>query len=96
MNLRHRVYEILEHGTIGDRTGLIVGRLIVVLIIINLVAITLESVPNFQTEMGRYSPVLKFCLSSFSPSNTDCGSGLPSSTRRIGICAREKRDGSSF
>jgi hypothetical protein len=31
-DLRRRLYEILEHGTIGDRTGLIVGRLIVVLI----------------------------------------------------------------
>src|SRR6266540_1367494 len=43
-------YEFVEHGTIGDRTGLIVGRLIVVLIIVNLVAITLESVPTFQVE----------------------------------------------
>jgi voltage-gated potassium channel len=49
-NLRRRLYEVLEHGTIGDRTGLIVGRLIVVLIIVNLVAITLESVPTFQVE----------------------------------------------
>jgi hypothetical protein len=49
-NLRRRLYEVLEHGTIGDRTGLIVGRLIVVLIIVNLVAITLESVPTFRVE----------------------------------------------
>jgi hypothetical protein len=47
-DLRRRLYEVLEHGTIGDRTSLIVGRLIVVLIIVNLVAITLESVPTFQ------------------------------------------------
>jgi len=51
--LRRRLYEILEHGTIGDRTGRLVGRLIVLLIIINLLAITLESVPEFQ---ARYSP----------------------------------------
>jgi hypothetical protein len=33
--LWRRMYEILEHGAIGNRIGLIVGRLIVVLIITN-------------------------------------------------------------
>jgi hypothetical protein len=32
-DLRRCLYEILEHGAIGNRTGLIVGRLIVVLIV---------------------------------------------------------------
>src|SRR6266542_1273125 len=50
--LRRRVYEILEHGTIGDRTGLIVGRLIVALIVVNLVSMTLDSVPALQTQYG--------------------------------------------
>jgi voltage-gated potassium channel len=54
VNLRHRLYEILEHGPIGDRTGLIVGRLIVVLIITNLVAMTLDSVPALQ---AQYEPL---------------------------------------
>jgi voltage-gated potassium channel len=52
LNLRRRLYEILEQGTIGDRTGLIVGRLIVVLIITNLVAMTLDSVPALQAQYG--------------------------------------------
>jgi voltage-gated potassium channel len=52
VNLRRRLYEILEHGTIGDRTGLIVGRLIVVLIITNLVSMTLDSVPALQAQYG--------------------------------------------
>jgi voltage-gated potassium channel len=47
--LRHRLYEILEHGPVGDRTGRVVGRLIVLLIVINLVAITLQTVPEFET-----------------------------------------------
>jgi voltage-gated potassium channel Kch len=51
-DLRRRLYEILEHGTIGDRTGLIVGRLIVVLIITNLVTMTLDSVPALQAQYG--------------------------------------------
>jgi voltage-gated potassium channel len=52
LNLRRRLYEILEQGTIGDRTGLIVGRFIVVLIITNLVAMTLDSVPALQMQYG--------------------------------------------
>ncbi len=50
--LRHRLYEIMEHGTIGDRTGLVVGRLIALLVVVNLVAMTLESVPAFE---ARYT-----------------------------------------
>ena len=52
VDLRCRLYEILEHGAIGDRTGLIVGRLIVALIITNLVTMTLDSVPALQAQYG--------------------------------------------
>jgi len=52
VDLRRRLYEILEHGTIGDRTGLIVGRLIVALIVTNLVTMTLDSVPALQAQYG--------------------------------------------
>ena len=51
-SLRRRLYEILEHGAIGDRTGLIVGRLLVALIVVNLVSMTLDSVPALQTQYG--------------------------------------------
>ena len=51
-NLRRRLYEILEHGTIGDRTAVVVGRLIVILIVVNLVAMTLDSVPALQAQYG--------------------------------------------
>src|SRR5215831_15055787 len=51
-DLRRRLYEILEHGAIGNRTGLIVGRLIVVLIVTNLVTMALESVPVLQAQYG--------------------------------------------
>ena len=51
-NLRRRLYEILEHGTIGDRTAVIVGRLIVILIVVNLVAMTLDSVPALEAQYG--------------------------------------------
>jgi voltage-gated potassium channel len=52
--LRHRLYEILEHGPVGDRTGRVVGRLIVLLIVINLVAITLQTVPEFETRYAAW------------------------------------------
>jgi voltage-gated potassium channel len=52
--LRHRLYDILEHGPIGDRTGAIVGRLIALLIVVNLAAMMLESVPSLE---ARYAPL---------------------------------------
>jgi voltage-gated potassium channel len=52
--LRHRLYDILEHGSIGDRTGVIGGRLIALLIVVNLAAMTLESVPSLE---ARYAPL---------------------------------------
>ena len=43
--IRRRTYEILELGAFGDWVGLMVSRLILALIVVNLVSITLESVP---------------------------------------------------
>src|SRR6266700_1992779 len=51
-SLRRRLYEILAHGTIGDRTAVMVSRLIVILIVINLVAMILDSVPALQAQYG--------------------------------------------
>jgi voltage-gated potassium channel len=50
--LRRRLYEVLEHGPVGDRAGRLAGRLIVLLIVVNLVAMTLESVPDLQAHYG--------------------------------------------
>jgi voltage-gated potassium channel len=44
--LRHRLYEILEQGAVGSRMGVIVGRALMLLVVINLAAVTLESVPE--------------------------------------------------
>jgi voltage-gated potassium channel len=52
-DLRRRFYEVLEQGPIGDRTSDIVGRMLMLLILINLVAVVLESVPSLET---RYAP----------------------------------------
>jgi voltage-gated potassium channel len=51
-DLRHRLYEILEHGSVAGVAGRMVARLIVLLIMVNLAAVTLESVPSIQ---ARYA-----------------------------------------
>lgn len=50
--LRQRIYEILEHGPVGDRTGRNVSRLIVALIFINVIVVALESVPDVRVRFG--------------------------------------------
>jgi voltage-gated potassium channel len=42
----------LEHGPIGNRLGRIVGRFIVALIVVNLGAVVLESVPDYEARYG--------------------------------------------
>jgi voltage-gated potassium channel len=46
--LRHRLYGLLEHGPVGDRAGRLVGQFIVARIVVNLVAVVLESVPAYE------------------------------------------------
>jgi voltage-gated potassium channel len=50
-DVRRRLYDILEHGSVAGIAGRVVVRLIVLLIVVNLAAVTLESVPSIQ---GRY------------------------------------------
>jgi voltage-gated potassium channel len=52
--LRRTVYELLEQGPIGARRTRIVSRIIILLIIVNLVATALESVPSLEAEYGRW------------------------------------------
>jgi len=51
-DLRRRLYDILEHGAVAGRAGRVVARLIVLLIVVNLAAVTLESVPSVQARYG--------------------------------------------
>lgn len=57
--LRRRFYNILEHGTIGERTGRFVGRFIVFLIILNLIAVTLELVPEYQARYQVFFTIIE-------------------------------------
>src|SRR5712691_5659038 len=49
--LKRRLAEVLEEQ-VGDKPGRIVGRLIMLLIVVNLVAVTLESVPSLAARYG--------------------------------------------
>ncbi len=44
--IRRRIAELLERGSVGDRASRAVDRALVALIIVNLAAVTLESVPD--------------------------------------------------
>ncbi len=44
--LRRRIYLVLEQGPVGESMGVVADRLLVALILINLIAVALESVPE--------------------------------------------------
>jgi voltage-gated potassium channel len=49
---RHRAYEILEHGPVGDRTARLMSRLLILLVLVNVAAVVLESVPRYEAVYG--------------------------------------------
>ncbi len=51
-SLRRRLYEILEEGSANDRTARLVMYLLVTLIVLNLIGLTLESVPELEARYG--------------------------------------------
>jgi voltage-gated potassium channel len=57
--LRRRVFEILEHGPVGDRLTRIVSACLITLIVINLIAVTLGSVPEYAGRYGRLFIVIE-------------------------------------
>src|SRR5215475_11285441 len=59
-DLRRRVYQVLEQGPVGDRTSKAVDRFLVVLILINLIAVALESIPEYETRYGGIFAAVEF------------------------------------
>src|SRR5262249_1082338 len=57
--IRSRLYQVLEEGHVGDRTGYFVGRFLVFLIVINLASMTLESVPSIEARWGTLFEVIE-------------------------------------
>lgn len=54
--IRRRVYQVLEQGPVGDHVSVVVDRALVTLILVNLVAIALESVPSIE---DHYLPIFE-------------------------------------
>ena len=59
-NLRRRLYEILERGSVGDGASLIFDRCIVTLIIVNLTAVALESIPSLAARYGLWFDAIEY------------------------------------
>jgi voltage-gated potassium channel len=49
---RRRAHEILEHGSVGDRAVRLTSGLIIILILVNILAVVLESVPRYEAAYG--------------------------------------------
>jgi voltage-gated potassium channel len=59
--IRLRLYQILEQGPVGDRASWLVGRLLVLLIVINLAAMTLQSVPSLEARYRTLFWAIEIC-----------------------------------
>jgi voltage-gated potassium channel len=57
---RRILYELLEHGPIGERRTRFVSRFIILLIVVNLVAVTLETVPSLEADYGRWLAAIEW------------------------------------
>ena len=58
--LRRRVYQILEQGPVGDRVNKAVDRFLVILIVTNLIAVALESIPQYEERYATSFAVIEF------------------------------------
>jgi hypothetical protein len=59
--LRRRVYDLIEHGPVGERSQRVVSRLLIALIVINLAAVTLESVPQYEHAYAHVFLAIEIC-----------------------------------
>jgi voltage-gated potassium channel len=58
--LRRRTHQVLEQGAVGDGTSRLVDRLLVGLIIVNLIAVALESVPAYAAQYAVAFAVVEY------------------------------------
>ena len=58
--LRRRVYLVLEQGSVGDPVSVAVDHALVVLILVNLVAVALESVRSLRVEYHPLFDAVEF------------------------------------
>jgi voltage-gated potassium channel len=58
--LRKRVYQVLEQGPVGDHLSRAVDRFLVLLIVVNLLAVALESMPQYQTRYAALFALVEY------------------------------------
>jgi hypothetical protein len=58
--LRRRIYEILERGSAGDPVSLLVDRGLVALIVVNLTAVALVSIPSLAAGYGVWFDLIEY------------------------------------
>ena len=59
-DFRRRLYEILERGSADDRASLLFDRCIVTLIVVNLTAVALESMPSLAARYGPWFDAIEY------------------------------------
>ena len=95
-DFRRRHYEILERGSADDRASLLFHRCIVTLIVVNLTAVALESMPSLAGRYGVWFDVIEYGSLVAFTAEYACGCGSRSSTRRTGICRPARRVSNTF
>jgi len=58
--LRRRVYHLLDQGSGGSPAGMLIDRLLVALIVINLISVSLESVPSLNAQYGPIFEAIEY------------------------------------
>ena len=90
--LRRRVYQVLEEGPIGDGFSITVDRLLVALILVNLAAVALESVPSLETRYALTFALIEYVSLVGLHRRVRAASLVArSSTGRISISIRRRR-----
>ena len=59
-DFRRRLYEILEPGSADDPASLLFDRCIVTLIVVNLTAVALESMPSLAARYGPWFDAIEY------------------------------------
>jgi voltage-gated potassium channel len=59
-DLRRRVYNVLEEGPVGDRVSKAVDRFLVLLIVVNLLAVALQSIPQYEARYATIFALIEF------------------------------------
>ena len=58
--LRRRSYEVLEQGLVGNFAGTVINRFLVGIILLNLVAVALESVPDYAARYAQWFDLIEY------------------------------------